>query len=340
MLKKFGLSIITAALLLTSFAGLVYAQSEPPNPPDEPQDGFPFRRQLIRRPWDRISLETLSKTLGLSEGEIRSALRDGQSILELAEEQGISEQELVDALRRQAEARIEHNLEQGKITQEQADELLARLFNSEFPRMDYTYNWNRPVDILAEFLGITSEEVINALDGGQSLEELLESNGKTMEEMQEKIREQVHQALADGKISQEQADAFLERILEGRFLNLAEPLGELRSVENLANFLDMTEDEVLAALQEGQTVEELVEAQGKSVDEFKAFIQELATDRIQQALEEGVITQEQAEEMLEGLETSQFRPFKAIQSFLERNAGGIFGRIRDGIDIWKRELGH
>ena len=52
-------------------------------------------------------------------------------------------------------------------------------------------------------------------------------------------------------------------------------------------------------------------------------------------------TQEQAEKILEG-ETDQIRPFKAIRSIRERHDGGIFGRIRDRIDIWMRglEFGH
>jgi hypothetical protein len=63
--------------------------------------------------------------LGLEGSEIRDALQSGSTIADLAAEQGVSVDDVVDALVAQAEERVAAGLEAGRIDQEQADEILA-----------------------------------------------------------------------------------------------------------------------------------------------------------------------------------------------------------------------
>lgn len=67
----------------------------------------------------------LGDILGLENTEIREALADGSSLADLAEEQGVDSQDLVDAIVAATEERVNGAVENGRIDQEKADEILA-----------------------------------------------------------------------------------------------------------------------------------------------------------------------------------------------------------------------
>jgi len=67
----------------------------------------------------------LAEILGLEQSELREAVTGGQSLADVAAEQGVDTQELVDALVDAAEERVSGALENGRIDQEKADEILS-----------------------------------------------------------------------------------------------------------------------------------------------------------------------------------------------------------------------
>ncbi len=77
-------------------------------------------------------------------------------------------------------------------------------------------------------------------------------------------------------------------------------------LEAAAKALDMTTDELTAALQSGSTLEQIAEEAGVDLADVQAAIQAAhATEmreRIAQAVEDGTITQENADWLLEGLD--------------------------------------
>jgi len=83
------------------------------------------------------------------------------------------------------------------------------------------------------------------------------------------------------------------------------PLGGA-GLEAAAEVLGMTTDELTTAFQSGKTLEQLAEEAGVDVQDVKDAIQAAhATEmreRIQQAVEDGTITQENADWLLEGLD--------------------------------------
>jgi hypothetical protein len=82
-------------------------------------------------------------------------------------------------------------------------------------------------EALAEALGMTVDELQAAIQSGQTPQEIAEAQGLNWDDVQTQLREQalatakekLQQAVADGKLSQEQADAILERMENA-------PLGE------------------------------------------------------------------------------------------------------------------
>jgi hypothetical protein len=116
--------------------------------------------------------------------------------------------------------------------------------------------------------------------------------------------------LLDGKTLQEVAD---ERGVYPRSLMLhlrrpwSEQVVDARRkllVETLAEALDMTPEELREALVEGQTVPELLEAQGLSPEVVAAQVKAAAIERIVEAVDEGKLAEERADAAIERLEAS------------------------------------
>ena len=77
---------------------------------------------------DRLGLETAAEALGMTEDELRTALEpDGTSLADVAEDQGVDVDTLVDALVQAQQDSITQAVEDGRLTQEEADERLADL---------------------------------------------------------------------------------------------------------------------------------------------------------------------------------------------------------------------
>ncbi|MEC7144978.1 MAG: hypothetical protein VXW59_05285 [Actinomycetota bacterium] len=83
-----------------------------------------FREPLGQR-GPRVAGE-IAEILGLEGNEIREALRNGSSIAELAEAQGIESADVVDAIVARAEERLDTAVENGRIDDTQAAEMLTR----------------------------------------------------------------------------------------------------------------------------------------------------------------------------------------------------------------------
>jgi len=71
--------------------------------------------------------DAAAEVLGLSEDELRAALRDGQSLAQIAEAQGMSVEDFTAALQSNITAALQAQLDAGEITQEQFDEVTANL---------------------------------------------------------------------------------------------------------------------------------------------------------------------------------------------------------------------
>lgn len=144
-------------------------------------------------------------------------------------------------------------------------------------------------------------------------------------EAQEEV---LDQAVQDGVITQEQADRMLSHLEDGFWGlgRMGHPGGRMGgwkdnwpgspfmgcNLEWLAEQFGMTVDELKAELEAGKTITELAEEKG--VDLQAAQI-EVMKERIQQAVEDGTLTQEQADWLLQGLE----------QGFMPGGRGFDFG---------------
>lgn len=155
---------------------------------------------------------------------------------------------------------------------------------------------------MAEALGVTADELDAALAEGKSPVQIAQEQGVSAAEfhakMTEAVAEVLKQAVADGKLTQAQVDAMVERMQQ------ANTVRELYHGA-MAEVLDMTVDELDAALAEGQSPIEIAGEKGISEEDFRAKLTEALTAALEQAVKDGTLTQDQADAILTHLESGR-----------------------------------
>jgi 3-hydroxyacyl-CoA dehydrogenase len=157
-------------------------------------------------------------------------------------------------------------------------------------------------------------DVGKALRSGQTLEEIAQAHGKTVQEVVDAIlaaqRARLDQAVADGKLTQEQADAIYNRFAErarawsekGGVMVGKQPVAAARAtgrwVQAASQALNMTPEEFVKALREGQTPAQIAEAHGSSGQELVEAIVSAQRAQFEKAVQAGNMTQKRMDRIL------------------------------------------
>lgn len=164
---------------------------------------------------------------------------------------------------------------------------------------------NAVLTTAAKQLDVTPQELRNALKAGQAA--------------------QLEQAVKDGKLTQEQADAIAQRMNQSGLV-LGGPGGPhgkggpghrgggREMFGDVAKALGLSEAQLREQLEDGKTLAQVAKAQGKDLDDVKAAVKKAATARLDEAVKDGDLTKAQRDDMLEHLD-----------EHLERLGEGRFG---------------
>jgi bacterioferritin (cytochrome b1) len=110
------------------------------------------------------------------------------------------------------------------------------------------------------------------------------------------------EAVADGRVSEEKAAKIRERIESGEGVPFFQHHRPHRQggqvVGKVAEFLGLTPQEVVEALKDGQSLAQIAEENGVSSDKLSAFVLGELEARLAEAVENGKMTQERADENL------------------------------------------
>jgi hypothetical protein len=116
-----------------------------------------------------------------------------------------------------------------------------------------------------------------------------------------------------GRLTQEQADAIKERrerfgsVLGGGLMHGKPHLslrpggpggGPIELIETTAKALGISRDELVERMRDGDSLEEIAKAEGKSVDDVREAVESELKERLDKAVADGDLTREQADEML------------------------------------------
>lgn len=184
---------VVVFVLAAVLAGAVFAQTATPEAQTPSTDSsIPFGGPMLRG-------------FGLHHGD--GFGRDSDRDQYLADALGITVEELQAARDRAFAAAVAEAVAAGQITQAQADEMLA---------MHALRSYLDKEAIIAEALGMSVEELETALSSGQTLVDLLAAQGLDQATFQANVQAAyeaaIARAVADGVITQEQADQILSNM--------------------------------------------------------------------------------------------------------------------------------
>ena len=151
---------------------------------------------------------------------------------------GIEPSELSDALKEALKNRVDQAVEDGRLTEEQADALKERIDSGDAPLIfggfggpgfgHGHFGHFADLDAAATYLGLTEAELRAELEDGKTLAEIAKAEGKSVPGLVQALvkaaNERIAEAVADGRLTQAQADE-LEADLEERITDLVN--GEL-----------------------------------------------------------------------------------------------------------------
>jgi len=141
-------------------------------------------------------------------------------VSKLAANLGVTQDQVTTALEATKQQMLDEAVQQGKITQEQADKIAAgKGFGLGMFGINHDKGQGRNLDSMASALGITTEQLKTEIQAGKKIQDIVTECGMTMEQFNQKMLElkksEISQAVADGEMTQEQADKMLQRLEQG-----------------------------------------------------------------------------------------------------------------------------
>ena len=279
--------------------------------------------------FDSVSWEAIAaEQLGLREDALWQALDEGKSIDELAAEAGVDAQSIIDAIVAAESEFINGLLEDGSISQEEADEWLAEVaeyasdfvefswddadFEDEFEEDEFEYvDWD---EVAATALGVTVDDLYEAYLDGKSLADLAAENNVELATITAALidaeTELIAGLVADGVLSQEEADEWLSYLAEEADDFVNEAWDESEGEEDFADVeypdwdeataaaLGITIDELYAAYDENKSLTDIIAEQGGDPAAVIEAITAVETEFINSLVADGEISQEEADEWL------------------------------------------
>ena len=146
--------------------------------------------------------------------------------------------------------------------------------------------------------------------GSSFIDRLAEKLGMTPDELETTIKETqeeaINDAVADGRLTEEQGAALKERVDSGNgFFRMMPGRRAVRQLDinsgTIASELGMTTDELRDELATGSTLSEVITAHGSTVEEIVTALVAEAEWKLDEAVANGNLTQEQADQMLANL---------------------------------------
>lgn len=166
------------------------------------------------------ALDTVADILGLDDAEVRDRLAGGESVADIAGEQGVAIDDVVAALLAGAQSQLDDAVTGERLTQDEADERLVEIeervtafVNGDaelFGHRGFGVGCGIAVDELADVLGLETADLRSRLAEGATLAEIAADEGVSLADLEAaieaQITERLEQAVADGAITEEEAD--------------------------------------------------------------------------------------------------------------------------------------
>lgn len=179
-------------------------------------------------------IAAVAEAIGIEPAALTRALREGRTIADLAEENEVDVQDVVDAIVASERERLEDAIDAGRLTERQTDaiaddleERVTDLVNGDLapfplPLLPHLGWWPAPIAFVADLIGIEPAELLAALADGRTIADVAQDNGVEVDAVVDAIvselRDRLDDAVENGWLTQEEADeratALEERVRE------------------------------------------------------------------------------------------------------------------------------
>lgn len=292
---------------------------------------------------DNTELLTLLK---LDAEKLQTELKAGKSLAELAEAQGVSTDDVIALLTEQREKQLAEAVTSGKLTQEQADKMKERLADDVKRMVEDKHDGKGMGKVLIKGFGfhdnaellsllkLDAEKLQTELKAGKSLAEVAKAQGvstdKVIALLTEQHEKQLAEAVTNGNLTQEQADKMKEHLAEGVThmvennhdgKHFGRGFGKgffMKENADLLALLKLDAEGLQTELKAGKSLAEVAKAQGVSTDDVVALLTEQREKHLAEAVANGKLTQEQADQM-------KARLAEEIKQFVEHKFDGKRG---------------
>jgi uncharacterized protein (DUF433 family) len=163
-----------------------------------------------------------AEAMGIEPAELTRALREGWTIADVAEENEVDVQDVVDAIVASERERLEDAIDAGRLTKRQADaiaddldERVTDLVNGDLapfplPVLPHLGLWPAPIAFVADLIGIEPDELLAALADGRTIAEVARGKGVEVDAVVDAIvselRDRLDDAVENGWLTREEAD--------------------------------------------------------------------------------------------------------------------------------------
>lgn len=206
--KALAMAVAIGMLLVALVTTVAIAQT-PPAPPGAQSDGQDIK-------YGQVFLDKLATILNIDRPTLDSAIKDaGKQTADEAVNNGDITQEQADRLKK----RIDEG-PNGCFAMQGWGGMMHRQFSGRFAGQAMI-GGDSVIEAITSKLGITVDDLKAQLREGKSLTDLLTEKGISDEDLRaavvEAIRPRLEQAVADGRLTQEQADSIVAKIQDGAF---------------------------------------------------------------------------------------------------------------------------
>ena len=272
---------------------------------------------------------SIGATVAIAQGENPLSPVD-TFVSKLAARLGIGEDELRTAIADVQKEIIDEGLAEGRFSPGQAERLRERIdAGGVLPLGQRPHYRERPCQQLgrlvvgsaATVFGMTGEQLVAELQNDKTLAQVAEELGIDVEVFKVDLLDQIDQnlgtAVAEGKLTQAQADAifheikeYIDRIVNGHFGPCHRPgdgpghrlpLARL-VVGSAATVFGMEGEQLVAELQNDKTLAQVAEELGIDVEVFKVDLLDQIDQNLGTAVAEGKLTQAQADAIFQQIQ--------------------------------------
>jgi hypothetical protein len=360
IIRWVGGSALAAALLTGGVATFAQTPTPSQTTPSQttpsqttPPSDRGFGRHGGKMGGGSIVAATASVT-GLTEEAVRTELAAGKSAAQIAEANGKTADDVVNAVVASVKTRLDAEVAAGTLTQAQADERLAQAKTRATEQVNQTglpaergrggkMDGGNIVAATASVTGLTEDAVRTELAAGKSAAQIAEANGKTADDvvnaMVASVKTDLDAKVADGTLTQAQADERLAQAKTHATEHVNQTglpaergrggkMGGGNIVAATASVTGLTEEAVCTELAAGKSAAQIAEANGKTADDVvNAVVASVKTD-LDAEVAAGTLTQAQADERLAQAKTRATEQVSQTGLPAERGQGGPRGRHR------------